>query len=171
MRELSVASARQSWPVVRETHQMTDAKDEKLALFALYQLYLTTAEKVSERRAQANSWMLSVNGAIVALYGYLQADKAIISTGQKAVWIWAIPAAGAIMCVAWATLLTSYRKLNRAKFEVLMQLENELPIALFTREQDLLVRDKRRSLSTIETAIPACFILLYAVMCAAALLA
>lgn len=150
---------------------MTDGTEEKLALFALYQLYLSTAEKVSERRAQANSWMLSVNGAIVALYGYLQADKAIISAGQRAVWIWAIPAAGAIMCLAWVTLLTSYRKLDRAKFAVLMQLESELPAALFTREQDLLQRDKRRSLSYIETAIPVCFVLLYAVMCAAALLA
>jgi len=147
---------------------LTDGKNDRLPL---YQLYLATAEKVSERRAQANSWMLSVNGAIVALYGYLQADKAIISEGQKAVWIWAIPAAGAIMCFAWAWLLSSYRKLNRAKFEVLMELEREMPVALFTREQDVLVRDRRRSLSYIETAIPACFVLLYAIMCAAALLA
>ena len=46
---------------------MTDAKDPKLALF---ELYLATAEKLSDRRAQANSWMLSVNSAIVGLYGY-----------------------------------------------------------------------------------------------------
>jgi hypothetical protein len=46
-----------------------DAKDPKLAIF---ELYLATAEKVSDRRAQANAWMLSVNSAIVALYGYLQ---------------------------------------------------------------------------------------------------
>ena len=39
---------------------MTDAKDPKLALF---ELYLATAEKVSDRRAQANAWMLSVNSA------------------------------------------------------------------------------------------------------------
>ena len=43
---------------------MTDSKDPKLALF---ELYLATAEKVSDRRAQANTWMLSVNSAIVAL--------------------------------------------------------------------------------------------------------
>jgi len=42
--------------------------DSKLALFGLY---LATAEKVSDRRAQANSWMLSVNSVIVGLYGYL----------------------------------------------------------------------------------------------------
>jgi hypothetical protein len=129
---------------------MPEAKDAKLALF---ELYLATAEKVSDRRAQANSWMLSVNSAIVALYGYLQADKMAVGAGQKAVWLWAIPAAGAIVCVAWAALLTSYRKLNRAKFEVLMQLEEDLPVPLFTRERDTYQKDKRRSLSYIETAI------------------
>jgi hypothetical protein len=62
--------------------------------------------------------MLSVNSAIVALYGYLQPDKIAVGAGQKAIWPWAIPAAGAIVCLAWAALLSSYRKLNRAKFEV-----------------------------------------------------
>src|SRR6516164_6462526 len=127
-----------------------EGKDPKLALF---ELYLATAEKVSDRRAQANGWMLSVNSAIVGLYGYLQADKMAVGVGQKAIWLWAIPAAGAIVCVAWGALLSSYRKLNRAKFEVLMQLEKDLPVSLFTRERDSYQKDKRRSLSYIETAI------------------
>jgi hypothetical protein len=142
-----------------------DAKDPKLALF---ELYLATAEKVSDRRAQANTWMLSVNSAIVALYGYLQADKMAVGATQKAVWLWAIPAAGAIVCLAWAALLTSYRKLNMAKFEVLQQIEFDLPIALFTREREIYSRNRRRSLSNIEGLIPGCFALLYAVMLVAA---
>lgn len=147
---------------------MPETKDPKLALF---ELYLATAEKVSDRRAQANAWMLSVNSAIVALYGYLQADKMAVDADQKAVWLWAIPAGGAIVCLAWAALLASYRKLNRAKFEVLMQLEKDLPVSLFTLERDAYQRDKRKSLSHIETAIPSCFFMLYAVMLGAAILA
>jgi hypothetical protein len=144
---------------------VTDAKDPKLALF---ELYLATAEKVSDRRAQTNTWMLNVNSAIVALYGYLQADKMAVGAAQKAVWLWAIPAAGAIVCLAWAALLTSYRDLNRAKFAVLQQIEADLPVALFTRERETYRRDRRRSLSTIERLIPGCFALLYAVMLVAA---
>jgi hypothetical protein len=71
---------------------VTYDKEPKLALFALY---LATAEKVSDRRAQANSWMQSVNIAIVALYGYLQADKVAVGAAQKAASLWAIPAVGA----------------------------------------------------------------------------
>ena len=88
---------------------MSDAKDPKLKLF---ELYLATAEKVSDRRAQANAWMLSVNGAVVGLYGYLQADKMAVGPAQKAVWLWAIPAAGALVCLAWAALRASYRQLK-----------------------------------------------------------
>src|SRR5262245_14541428 len=146
---------------------MADAGDPKIALF---ELYLATAEKVSDRRAQANSWMLSVNSAIVGLYGYLQADKMPVGTTQKAIWLWAIPAAGVIVCMAWAALLASYRKLNRAKFAVLSQLEADLPVPPFTREQEIYNSDKRTSFSQIERWVPGCFILLYAVMLAAAIL-
>jgi hypothetical protein len=147
---------------------MADSKEPKLALF---ELYLATAEKISDRRAQANSWMLSVNSAVVAFYGYLQADKMAVGAAQRALWLWAIPAAGALVSLAWASLLTSYRKLNRAKFEVIKQLEADLPIPPFTREQEAYRRDRRWSLSSIETAIPICFVLLYALLLVTAIVA
>jgi hypothetical protein len=142
---------------------MPDVKDPKLALF---ELYLATAEKVSDRRAQANTWMLSVNSAIVALYGYLQTDKPTLPNAQKAVWLWAIPVAGAIVSVAWVALLASYRKLNGAKFAVLQEIEADLPLQPFRREQEI-YRRNRRALGHVETAIPVCFILLYLAILAA----
>ena len=135
---------------------MSGDKDPKLAMF---ELYLGTAEKVSDRRIQANTWMLSVNSAIVALYGYLQADKMAVTAAQKSVWLWAIPATGAIVCLAWTARLTSYRKLNRAKFAVRAELEAELPTAPFAREREIYRRDRRRSLCFIEHWIPGCFFL------------
>ena len=142
---------------------MNSGTDSK---FAMFELYLATAEKVSDRRVQANSWMLSVNSAIVALYGYLQSDK---MAAQRAVWFWAIPTAGAIVCLAWWALLNSYRELNRAKFAVLAQLETDLPVSPITREREIYKEEGRRSLSQIETLIPVCFVLLYMIMLIAVL--
>jgi hypothetical protein len=51
-----------------------------------------------------------------------------------------------------------------------MQLEADLPVPPFTREREIYRSEKRRSLSQIETLIPACFALLYAVMFGAAFL-
>ena len=138
---------------------MSDDKDPKLALF---QLYLGTAEKVSDRRALANTWMLSVNSAIIGLYGYLQAGKILSPNLQKPLWLWAIPAAGTIVSVAWTSLLSSYRKLNRAKFAVLQELESGLgDVTPFKKEQELYKKDGRKPLSDVEMWIPGCFLILY----------
>jgi hypothetical protein len=136
----------------------------------LFELYLATAEKVSDRRAAANAWMLSVNSAIVALYGYLAADKLSVPVAQKGVWLWAIPAAGAIVSLAWAVLLTSYRQLNGAKFFVLQEMEKSLSAQPFTNEHVHYKRKRRLPLSWIETAIPVCFFALYIAIIAAATL-
>ncbi len=146
---------------------MADGNDPLLALF---ELYLATAERISDRRAAANAWMLSVNSAIVALYGYLAADKLTVPAAHKAIWLWAIPAAGAIVSVAWTVLLASYRELNRAKFGVLQDLEKALPAQPFANERRLYSRERRRSLSAIETAIPLCFLALYGAILVAALM-
>jgi hypothetical protein len=73
------------------------------------------------------------------------------------VWPWAIPAAGALVRLAWAALLASYRQLNRAKFEVL-ELERDLPPPPFAREQALYRAEGRRSLARVERLIPGCFV-------------
>jgi hypothetical protein len=145
---------------------MPDSKD---TTFALFELYLSTAEKVSDRRAAANAWMLSVNSAIVGLYGYLAADKPSVDADQKKIWLWAIPAAGIIVCLAWSALLTSYLQLNAAKFEVLQELEAHLPIPPFARERAAYKKLDRTPLSTLERAIPYAFIALYLAIALAAL--
>ena len=129
---------------------MADGKDSKLAMF---ELFLATAEKVSDRRAQANSWMLSVNSAIVALYGYIQSDKMAVGVPPKAVWLWAIPRGRRLrlsVLPGAALHAASYRKLNSAKYTVLAELEADLPASPFTRERQIYKEDGRRSFSQIE---------------------
>ncbi len=138
--------------------------------FALYRLFAATAEKTTDRRAQANAWMLSVNSAIVALYGYLQTGKSVAPSDDfSAVWLWAIPVAGILVCIAWFALLTSYRSLNRAKFAVLKEMEKELAFDVFTREERIYKADRRIAGSVIESAIPWTFAILYLAMLYAAL--
>jgi hypothetical protein len=145
---------------------LADAADTNLELF---KLYLETAEKVSDRRADANTWMLSVNSAIVALYGYLSQDGASVGDFEKSVWLWAIPATGILVCLAWAALLSSYSKLNEAKFAVLQEIEASLPLALFTREQAVYEAMGRRPFSGIEKKIPFALVVLYGMLLVASL--
>ena len=118
------------------------ATDQEVRL-DLYELYLATAEKVSDRRMQASAWMLSVNSAIVGRSTVTSSQgKASVEGAEAMIWRWAIPAAGILVCLSWAALLSSYSKLNGAKFQVLHEMEAELPYALFTREQRFLPADR-----------------------------
>lgn len=130
----------------------------------LYRLYLETAESVSDRRAAANTWMLSVNAAVIGFYGYLGEGKSSVDDSARLIWQWAIPAAGILVCLTWISLLNSYQALNSAKFEVLNELEERLPFPLFRKEQDAYKAKKRKGLSKIESWIPSSFIVLYAVI-------
>lgn len=132
--------------------------------FDLYKLYLATAEKVSDRRGVTNQWLLSVNSAIVGLYGYLASGKASVDAEEQVVWRLAIPCAGILVCLAWTAILASYRKLNGAKFKVLHDIEARFPHQPFAKERAFYQADQRRSLSKVERAIPLCFAALYAAL-------
>lgn len=135
----------------------------------LYKLYLATAEKVSDRRAAANSWMLSVNSAIAVLYGYLAAEDATVGVVEKSIWLLAIPAAGILVSSSWAALLGSFSKLNSAKFDVLQEIERHFPLAPFTLEEEIYRDLELKGLSKVEKRVPYAFIALYAAMALASL--
>lgn len=87
----------------------------------LYKLAVEMADRVSARRALANTFFLTVNTGLVALLG-----------GKTLRWY--VAAAGILFALAWWSLLQSYRRLNAAKFEVINALEARLPMQLFSDE-------------------------------------
>ena len=133
----------------------------------IYALYLATAEKVSDRRQQTHAWMLSVNSALVALLGLVGAGKAAEAADAKRIWLVAIPVAGILVCLAWVSLLESYRKLNMAKFTLLQEIERDFSIPLFTREREIYKAQGRSTLTHVESWIPWVFAFLYGFLAAA----
>src|SRR5258706_15754748 len=77
-----------------------------------YKLYVEMADRISSRRATANSYFLSVNSAILAFVGYLSARD----TGE---YMWMLALGGIALSGLWEALITSYRDLNTAKFAVI----------------------------------------------------
>ena len=99
--------------------------------FELYKLAVEMADRISARRALANSFFLTVNTGVLALLG-----------SQNIRWYPA--AAGIVMCLTWWALLRSYRDLNRAKFEIILVMEERLPVRVFGDEWTRLRRDPAR---------------------------
>jgi len=122
-----------------------------------YKLAVEMADRVSARRGVANSFFLTVNTALIALLG---------GTDLR----WYVPLAGIAFAVTWWALLRSYRDLNRAKFEVILEMEKRLPVQVYGDEWASLKEaapvGRRlaayRELGQIERLVPGLFALIYA---------
>ena len=116
-----------------------------------YKLYVEMADRISQRRTSANSYFLSVNSAILAFAGYLT------SKGSTD-YLWLMAVAGILLCVLWHNIITAYRNLNTAKWEVVQQIEERLPISPYAAEWDAVERGRNpklyRPLSHIERFVP-----------------
>ena len=133
----------------------------KAHLLTQYKLFVETADRVSERRTSANNYLLTVNSVLVTLYGLIS------SFSDDRAWLVVMPVAGGLVCITWLALIRSYRNLNTAKFKVIHELEEQLPVALFDREWDLAERGEGKAykpLTHIEPHIPLVFAALYIIL-------
>ncbi len=97
--------------------------------FELYKLAVEMADRVSARRGLANTFFLTVNTAVLALLGSAHVR-------------WYPAVAGIAMCITWWALLKSYRDLNRAKFEIILAMEENLPARIYGEEWVKLSTDR-----------------------------
>ncbi|WP_220699222.1 RipA family octameric membrane protein [Nocardioides cavernaquae] len=126
----------------------------------LYKLAVEMADRVSARRGAANTFFLSVQGAVVAALGFLSSQ----SPEPAKRYLIAMCVVGVAASLVWFLLLRSYRDLNRAKFEVILRLEHDLPVALFADEWSSLKKDpiarwrgRYAELGSVERLGPALF--------------
>jgi hypothetical protein len=118
----------------------------------IYKLSVEMADRVSARRAVASSFFLAVQSGLVASLAFVE--------GQR----WSIALAGIVIAATWWLLLRSYRQLNRAKFQVIHEMEKQLPAAPYAEEWKILDKDnaplKERyaALGLIEQAVPVVFL-------------
>lgn len=141
----------------------------------IYKLAVEMADRVSARRINANTFFLSINTALLTLMGFTyekfteNADVILIS----------ISIAGVILSFTWLSSIRSYKRLNRAKFTVINELEKELPFQYFTdewkslkqqtsgeslkglRQRWLKFKDRYTELTNVETIVPITMIVVF----------
>lgn len=129
------------------------------------------ADRVSARRATANSFFITLNVALVALIGFIRPAEAPTAGTARELdrfGLIYISAAGVVLALAWWLLLRSFRDLNGAKFKVIGEMEKNLPAQPFNDEWAHLrsdpVRPWRRryaELGTVERVVPIVFVAIY----------
>jgi hypothetical protein len=133
-------------------------------LIEQYKKYLDMADKISDRRSAANTFFLTVNTGLISAFGIVNL------TGQKSSNMLLITGsfAAILLSYSWYRLIRAYRDLSTAKFKVVHQIENYLPIRPFDAEWEAVGkgRDKRLywPFTHIERFVPWIFILVYAIV-------
>jgi len=147
--------------------------DDKLAI---YLMAIEMADRVSSRRMLANGFFLSVHTALVTILGFSYQS---LASGQKPLLL-IISMMGFLLALTWFFALRSYRRLNRAKFNVINEMETSLPEQYFTKEWAELTRttagdvelkglrarwmkfkDRYTTLTNVESIVPLVFALIY----------
>jgi drug/metabolite transporter (DMT)-like permease len=102
-----------------------DAQSEKYrtAILEQYKIYVEMADRVSARRALANTFFLTLNTAVFTAIGVFWNRRP-----EASAWWLLFPLVVLLgQCTAWFWLIRSYRQLNAAKWTVVGALEEQLP--------------------------------------------
>lgn len=106
-------------------------------LLKIYQLTVELADRTSSRRLLANSFFLTLQGALLTGTGlFIKNQNTFNDSTFVSMIIFAL--LGVILCAAWLLTINSYRDLNAAKFGVILKIEEDLPVKPFTDEWSLL---------------------------------
>ena len=137
--------------------------DELKSVLSIYKVLIDMADKVSQRRQNANNFYLSVNTAITGASAYLS------STASGAPNVLVISVAGLLVCLLWKRNIDSYKDLNSGKFHVIHEIEKSLPVAAFTAEWDVLKRGEKKSryrpFHSVEIWVPYIFAGVHLIQC------
>ena len=172
-----VPGAKEARSVDPGRHPADSAVDS--TVIRLYELAVQMSDHVSERRAAANTFFLTVNSALLAVVGIVpQVDIGHQSTSSSAgrFGMIVLALAGLLLSGTWWTLLRSYRQLNEAKFQVINAIEEQFPIKPFASEWQYLTEKRRRwqryfELGRVERVVPLVYGAIYVAALIRALIA
>jgi len=131
--------------------------DEQKAVVDIYKMLVDMADKVSQRRQNANNFYLSVNTALIGASAYIGSLAQQVPHQTLA-----IAAAGLLVSLLWFRNINSYRDLNKGKFVIIQDLELQLPVRPYTAEWETLHRGENtkhyRPFHTVEALVPLVFV-------------
>ena len=127
-------------------------------LLEQYKLCVQSAENVSARRVASSNYLLTLNTALVALYGLQSASF------SENYWTLLVPIAGILVSWIWCRIIKSHADLNSVKFALIHEMEQHLPATPYKCEWRLANEGQGktyRAVTTIERWIPGLFAALH----------
>ena len=124
---------------------------------------IESSESLIQRRQKTNTFFITVIGGLLSIAGFL-IKIVTIDSGSLRIILYGFPAVSILLCKSWYNLIGNYGKLNKAKFDVILQLEKKLGAQIYSAEWIALGKGMRpkkyKSFTSTEKNVPLYFILL-----------
>lgn len=104
-------------------------------LIEQYTAYVNTTLDVSNRRMRNNRFYVLLLSGTLAVISVLADTQIIQEVGLLLAGV-----LGSALCALWYLSIVSYKQLNSGKYEVIAEMEEELPFNPFDREWEILER-------------------------------
>lgn len=144
-------------------------EDYKDKFFEQYKLYLQEIDSLAKRRALANNFFLSINTGLLSLLVFLfNLETAALDV--NGLWVLGGLTSGILFSITWYRIVSSYRQLSSAKWDIVNAIEKKLPIDLHETEWRWLGEGKDvkryRPLTGVEQYVPMIFVGAYSLVAA-----
>ena len=120
-------------------------RDELLNIWTTYSGY---CEEITNKRQTINAFFLGMISAIIGVITGLWGVIGIV-----------LSSLGLVITIFWFLMIKSFKKLNSAKFDVLLGIEEKLGIKIYSLEWEKCKEKKYVGLTTIEFLLLILFIL------------
>jgi len=138
-------------------------EQESREAFELYKIMVQSSESLVSRRQGVNTFFLTINGALLTASGLLVQGRGEIKLAAAGIVVLAV--AGALLCLAWRSLITSFGQLNSGKFRVINAMERHFAAAIYAAEWEALGRGEDpkiyRSFTSREIWVPTALLVLH----------
>lgn len=141
-------------------------RKDGISILELYKLMIDSSERLIQRRQKTNAFFITAIGSLLAIAGLMVKAGALHS---GTIWLlYGFAVVGLLLCNSWRNLIDNYGKLNKAKFDVILRLEQELDAQIYAAEWISLGKGLRpikyRSFTSTEKNVPFYFGLLIIVL-------
>lgn len=134
----------------------------------LYKAYLSDLSSIGARYSTANSFYMTVVSALLGVLALIQANKPF--SDMRVEIVVTVAAFAVVICWIWRKTIDFYGELFAAKFDVLREMEKQLPFQIFAVELQILRDRKVQWLLQNERRVPMFLSLFFVVLATLAVL-
>lgn len=126
-----------------------------------YGILVDSLNKLNDTRESANSFWVGANGLVISVLAYLR-DAEHMRQSHKSLFLITLIIIGILFCLTWLSYFGTIKKSVEVRSELLIKLERDLPIPVFSKVFSLSEEKAGKAALTVkEMFVPCLFLLGY----------